>query len=187
MSSPAAGKINTVEVTGSKLDIACGNRKQPGFIGVDKYETPSTDALVDLLVFPWPWKSESIDEVYCSHFFEHIPKEQRPVFMEELYRILKTGAKATIICPYGGSNRAMQDFTHEWPPVFAESFLYFNKKWREENRLTHGPYAMTCDFDFRSGLDLEPNLVQCSKEDQALAIRHYINAARDLQITLFKR
>jgi hypothetical protein len=170
-----------------KLDLGCGDRKQDGFIGVDKYKTASTDKLVDLFKFPWPWKDGTVDEVHCSHFFEHVPAAVRPKFMDELHRILKKGAKATIICPYGGSVRSMQDYTHEWPPIFAESFLYFNKKWRTENKLTHGLYAMTCDFDFGYGFSLDADLVVRSNETQSYAMKHYFNAATDIQVTLTKR
>lgn len=176
-----------VKSTKIKLDLACGDRKTPGFRGVDKYKTKSTDDLVDLLKFPWPWEDNSVDEVVCNHFFEHIPGLDRPKFMNELHRILKVGAKAVIVVPYGQSNRAVQDYTHAWPPVVAESFLYFNKKWRTENKLTHGLYAMTCDFDFGYGFAVDQEVAMKSQEAQAFSVKYYNNAATDLQVTLTKR
>lgn len=107
--------------------------------------------------------------------------------MDELYRVMKPGAKASIIVPYGQSNRAMQDFTHAWPPVIAESFLYFNKGWRETNKLTHGEYSMKCDFDFGYGYVLDSEVQLKSQETQAFAIKHYVNSAVDLHLTLTKR
>ena len=170
-----------------KLDLACGDRVTEGFIGVDKFKTPSVGKVVDLLKFPWPWKDGEVDEVVCNHFFEHIPGMDRPKFMDELYRVLKKGAKASISVPYGGHNRAFQDFTHAWPPVFAESFLYFNKKWREDNKLTHGYYAMKCDFDFGYGFAPDPDIAVKSSDVQQFALKHYHNAATDMQVTLTKR
>lgn len=170
-----------------KLDLACGDRKTEGFIGVDKYKTPSTDKLVDLMKPNWPWKDGTVDEVVCNHFFEHIPGPQRPMFMEELYRILKKGAKAVIVVPFGSSVRAAQDFTHAWPPVFAESFLYFNKKWRDDNKLTHGAYDIKCDFDFGYGFALSEEWGLRAQEVQAFALKHYTNVAADLHVTLTKR
>jgi hypothetical protein len=170
-----------------KLDLACGDRKQEGFFGVDKYKTKSTDKVMDVLKFPWPWADNSVDEVYCSHFFEHIPGLIRPKFMEELYRVLKKGAKVTVIVPYGGSNRAVQDFTHAWPPVVAESFLYFNADWRKKNKLEHGLYAVKCDFDFGYGFALDQDWSVRANEAQQFAVRHYHNVANDMQVTLTKR
>ena len=170
-----------------KLDLACGDSKAEGFIGVDKWKTPSVDKVVDLQKYPWPWKDASVDEVRCSHYFEHIPGLDRPKFMDELHRILKKGATATILVPYAGSNRSIQDYTHAWPPVCAESFLYFNKKWRTDNKLTHGLYEMKCDFDFGYGFALDGDWIPRAQEAQQFAVKHYHNAVTDIQITLTKR
>lgn len=107
--------------------------------------------------------------------------------MDELYRVMKKGAKAVITVPYGNNVRAYQDFTHAWPPVYAESFLYFNKKWREENKLTHGAYAMKCDFEFGYGYAMHPDFVVRAQEVQQFALAHYTNVASDLQVTLTKK
>ena len=170
-----------------KLDLACGDRKEKGFLGVDKFKTPSVDKIVDLMKFPWPWKSGEVDEIRCSHYFEHIPGLDRPKFMDELYRILKKGGKATIIVPYSGSNRAIQDFTHAWPPVCAETFLYFNAKWRKDNKLEHGYYSMKCDFDFGYGYAIGDDWALRSEVTQQFAVKHYHNIASDIQVTLTKR
>ena len=105
--------------------------------------------VVDLLKFPWPWGDASVEEVHSSHFFEHVPGKSSEVHggvplspcarRERLRSFARTTA------------RAIQDFTHEWPPVAAETFLYFNKGWREQNKLTHGYYDLKCDFDFSYG------------------------------------
>jgi hypothetical protein len=129
-----------------KLNLACGKNKAEGFFGVDKVMIPGlVDAVVDLMYFPWNIKSESTDEIICSHYVEHIPKttmlnglsialKKNPTyagfrnellrylnivpddgliaFMEELYRIMKFGSVAKIICPYWSSIRCWQDPTH---------------------------------------------------------------------------
>ena len=90
-----------------KIDLACGQNKREGFFGIDKYKTDATDAEIDLMQFPWPIETDSVDEVHCSMFLEHIPKDKRKPFMEEVHRVLKKGAKATFITPMG--DRHMQD------------------------------------------------------------------------------
>ena len=170
-----------------KLDLGCGDNKREGFTGVDKFKTDSTDIEHDLLVYPWPFEDNSVDEVHSSHFIEHIPGLERPKFFDELYRVLKPGAKATIIIPYGRSPRSVQDFTHQWPPLVEESFLYFNKGWREANKLTHGYYEMVCDFDLSFGHALNGNWGMRSEEARAFALTHYWNVAADLHAILTKR
>lgn len=86
-----------------KLDLACGNARTSGFVGVDKYLPPDPNRLqFDLLEFPWRFPDESIEEVVCHHFIEHIPMTETPdgvdllcAFMDEVWRILKTGGQAT--------------------------------------------------------------------------------------------
>lgn len=168
-----------------KLDLGCGNNKKAGFTGVDKFKTDSTDIEHDLFVFPWPFESDSVDEVHCSHFFEHVPKEIRAKFMEELFRVLKKGATAQFITPCG--DRALQDATHEWPPIVAGSYLYFNKNWREANKLQHGFYDLSCDFDYTYGFGIIPSIAVRNAEFQQFAVAHYNNAVTDLHVTLTKR
>jgi len=55
-----------------RLDLACGDNKREGFIGIDVAETEFVDHVLDLQVFPWPIESESAEEINCSHYIEHI-------------------------------------------------------------------------------------------------------------------
>jgi len=124
-----------------KLDIACGKKTKDGFTGVDIWE--GAEIVADLEKFPWPFADNSVDEIYCSHYIEHTP--DLISFANELYRIMKVGAKAEIIAPYYSSIRAWQDPTH-LRAISENTFLYFSKKWREINKLDH--YPINVDFDF---------------------------------------
>src|ERR1044072_3686948 len=110
-----------------RLSLACGDRKPNGFKGVDIAKTGSTDYVQDLLKFPWDQFSDnSVDEIECSHFVEHIPhgdgyNDPFFQFFDEIYRILKpaefdpsnpnipTKGFMNITCPYYSSMRAWQD------------------------------------------------------------------------------
>ncbi len=170
-----------------KLDLACGANKRDGFKGVDFVKTEQTDYVHDLLKFPWPFEDSSVGEAHCSHFFEHIPNLLRGKFMDELYRVLAPGAKCLLITPYYNSIRATQDFTHEWPPVSPNSFLYFNKGWREQNKLTHGHYDLKCDFDFTYGYSIAGIWSSKSEDARAFAFQHYNNVIDDLHTTVVSR
>lgn len=54
-----------------KLDLACGQTPRDGFEGVDIF--PGAQHVVNLLDFPWEFETESVAELHCSHFVEHIP------------------------------------------------------------------------------------------------------------------
>src|ERR687886_2920965 len=78
-----------------KLALACGDHKPEGFKGVDLIKTKSVDYVQDLLKFPWSqFKAESVDEIECTNFVEHIPhgdgfNDPFFQFFDELHRILK--------------------------------------------------------------------------------------------------
>ena len=91
----------------------------------------------------------------------------------------------TVISPYFASHRAYQDYTHKWPPVCENSFLYFNKGWRDVNRLDH--YDATCDFDFTYGYVMAQDWAQRSQEARDFAVRQYWNVVADLQVVLTKK
>jgi hypothetical protein len=56
-----------------RLDLACGKCCQKDFEGVDIVAGKGVKHVVNLFKFPWPWADNSVDEIYCSHFIEHIP------------------------------------------------------------------------------------------------------------------
>lgn len=168
-----------------KLDLGCGDNKKEGYFGIDKHPTPSVDAVVDLLQFPWPIEDESVDEVHCSNFFEHVPAKLRKPFMEELHRILKKGGTAGVITPCG--DRALQDVTHEWPPIVTGSYLYYNQQWLKDNKLVHGDYVTKADFDYAYAYGMHPSVAMRNAEYQQYALTHLNNAASDLWVTLTKK
>lgn len=168
-----------------KIDLACGDRKKEGFKGVDIVSLPGVDIVHDLNVYPWPFEDSSVDEINCEHFVEHLTGSEIIAFMEEVYRILKPGNKITIICPYYSSIRAMQDPTHK-SFISENTFLYYNKGWRDQSKLTH--YPIKCDFDFGLGYNItNPRWAMASDEARTFAIAHYNNVVDDIIVTLTKR
>jgi predicted SAM-dependent methyltransferase len=165
-----------------KLDLACGQTKQDGFLGVDRVPLDGVDQVVNLEAFPWPWKDASVEVVHCSHYVEHTP--DLIAFMNELGRILIPGGTAQIIAPYYTSMRAWQDPTHV-RAISEATFLYFNKDWRVSQKLDH--YPITCDFDYSYGYAMAPEWAVRSQEARDFAIRHYWNVVNDLHVTLTRK
>lgn len=170
-----------------KLDIGCGQRVREGFVGMDRAADANPGILHDALVYPWPLEDGSVEEAHCSHFLEHIPGKQRPRFFEELYRVLAPGAVCTFIVPAYNSMGAYQDFTHEWPPVAPSSFMYFDRQWREANCLTHGEYAIACDFEVTVSGNVTGEWQRRVYETQVFAGSHYWNVTSEIHAVLRKR
>lgn len=175
-----------------KLDLACGNAKRDGYKGIDIVKTDSTDYVFNLLEFPWPIESESVDEINCSHFIEHIPhdinnsndkRDGLIQFMDEMYRVLKPKGKVHIQAPYYTSMRAFGDPTHvryiaDW------SFLYYNREWIEANKLEH--YNIKSNFDMKYSYLITNELSLRSEEVRNNAFQHDWNVIDDIIVELIK-
>lgn len=98
-----------------RIDLGCGDAKQPGWIGVDVRPLPNVDIVQDLEVFPWrDIPDDCANLVMASHVVEHInPARGNFIrFMDEVWRILKPGGQFMISAPYAGSPGYWQDPTH---------------------------------------------------------------------------
>jgi SAM-dependent methyltransferase len=173
-----------------RLDIGCGKNKREGFIGVDQYAMEGVDVVLDVRG-TWSWDSNSVDEVHCSHFLEHLTATERVHFFNELYRVLKPEGKATIITPHWASNRAYGDPTHQWPPVAEMAFYYLKQDWRD-TQAPHtdakwNPNGYNCNFDASWGYSFSPDLSVKNQEYVQFALQNFKEAAQDLHATLTKR
>lgn len=164
-----------------KYDLACGQNKQDGFIGVDQEKINGVDIVHDLVNDrPWPIASDSADELFCSHFVEHL--YDLCGFMDECYRILKDGGTMTLIHPYYTSVRAWQDPTHV-RGINEVTWYYFNAEWRAMQKLDH--YPVVCDFEIETitAAYNEPWNLK-SEEARQFAMLHYFNVISDLTVIL---
>ena len=177
-------KIETTEeVKLYRLDLGCGDNKcAPDFIGVDIAKTPAVDIVMDLEKYPWKFEDDSVDAINVSHYLEHVTDIIK--FMDECYRIMKVGAQMSIVSPYYSSVRATQDPTHK-QFISEMTFLYYNKGWRDANKLSH--YGIKADFDFSYAYQFHPNWQTRSEEARNFALIHYINVVTDIQVVLTKR
>ena len=92
-----------------KVELGCGNKKQPGWYGVDIADTQAVDLIQDLDEERWDLPSNHFEEIRAMDVFEHL---QDPInFMEEVYRISKAGCKVSIQGPHFSSGN-WHDPTH---------------------------------------------------------------------------
>ena len=177
-----------------KIDLGCGPNPREGFVGVDMFKMDNVSIVCDLASKKWPFKDNSVDEAHASHFIEHLTnlngKWERTHFFNELHRVLKKGAKATLIFPHWCSTRYYGDPTHKEP--FSEmGFQYLLKDWRmsqaphSDAKWQKGGY--TCDFDVTYGYSLRGDLQTRNQEYQMNALATQKEAAQDIIATLVKR
>ena len=166
-----------------RLDLACGNNKREGFIGVDQsLETTQADVAHDLESYPWPFPEGYADEVFCSHFIEHVV--DLIAFMNEVWRVMKPGGQATFVAPYYTSVWAIQDPTHK-RSISEQTFLYFNREWREANRLQH--YPIVADFKIEKiERVVTPAFADKTPDEITFAATHYWNVINEITVVLKK-
>ncbi len=148
-----------------KLNLGSCDRAFPGFLSVDL--CPPADQIADLSK-PWPWPDSSVEEVRAHDVFEHIGDcdhlnswcarcdagidnntlrhwSGRIHVMNELHRVLKPGARATVEVPsaaHGGGFAC--DPTHVTPWCLS-SFAYFELGHAAHTRFAK-PYGITAAF-----------------------------------------
>lgn len=187
----AKAKTKPVAEIDLKVDFGCGPNKREGFVGCDRISFPGVDHVVNIGNDRLPFNDGSVTEAHASHFVEHLNAIERVQFVNELYRVLKTGAKATIIVPHWGSNRAYGDPTHQWPPVSEMWFYYLSKEWRAGNAphtdAKNWPQGFACDFEATWGYGMHQSLTTRNAEYQQFALNFYKEAAQDLHATITKK
>lgn len=96
------------------INFGCGKTRIPESIGVDRTSIPGfTDITHDLDSLPYPFESESVDEIHCYHVLEHLSHPLRVV--EEFHRLLKPNGILNIRVPHFSSHGAFTDITHIRP------------------------------------------------------------------------
>lgn len=125
---------------GIRLDVGCGEGKQPGFVGMDIRQLPGVDIVHNIEVFPWPLGSESCVLIVASHVVEHIKPWFSISFMDECWRLLEENGELAISTPYPGSRGFWQDPTHcngwneaTWQyfdPAYPLYGIYKPKPWK---------------------------------------------------------
>ena len=103
-----------------KLNLGCGPDIRKGWINTDQFKRKGVDAIFDLNKTPYPFKDNSIDEIYASHILEHldIPVHK---FMKEIHRILKPAGKITIKVPHFSGRSAFGEEHKKFFTILALS------------------------------------------------------------------
>lgn len=134
----------------------------------------------------WPHRTNSIDFVHAINLIQFLTPNERIHFVNELWRVLKPGAKCQIIVPHWCSARAMGDLAFVYPPVTESWLPHLNEQWRQSNA-PWGNKKYKCDFDSTLGYGLHPLILNRNQEYQQHAVTFWKEAAQDMVATLIKR
>lgn len=128
-----------------KLNLGAADRKIDGFTSVDI--VPPADIVADL-AGPWPWPDSSVDEIIAFDIVEHLPDKCHT--MNEMWRVLRNGGRATIEVPTIQGVGSVCDPTHlsYWS---AGTFEYFEKdNFARERFRGSAYYGINADFKILS-------------------------------------
>jgi SAM-dependent methyltransferase len=94
-----------------KINLGCGNKVRPGFVGVDRTFCAAARVVCDL-DRPLPFRESSIDEAHLDNVIEHVADIAQ--LMRELVRVSKRGGVLTILTPHFSSLASWRDPTHRY-------------------------------------------------------------------------
>lgn len=124
-----------------RLNLGAFDRRIDGFLSVDIVEP--ADIIADLSK-PWIWEDSSVDEIIALDVIEHLP--DKILTMNEMYRVLKPQARATIEVPTAARGAgAFQDPTHRsyWT---RNDFQYYEHNSFAHTRGLSKAYGITARF-----------------------------------------
>jgi hypothetical protein len=143
-----------------KLNLGAGKTNFEGFINVDKSTLFNPAIVHDLEVTPWPFESDSVDEIKLYHILEHLGENSNKFIeiIQELYRICEHNALIDIVVPNPFSIGYLGDPTHV-RPITPELFMLFDKElnlfWQQDSNTAYSLLALEHNVDFKiSQVDL---------------------------------
>jgi len=80
------------------LNVACGSRFHKDWVNIDFYASSPEVKSINILK-GLPYKDNSFDVVYSSHFLEHLTKNQADFVLSDIFRVLKPGGIIRIVVP----------------------------------------------------------------------------------------
>jgi predicted SAM-dependent methyltransferase len=94
-----------------KLNLGCGQDIKKGYVNLDFIKQSGVDVIHDVNKFPWPFKENEFEEVYCSHVLEHVDDLIKT--MKEVHRICAPGARIIVRAPHFSCGVSYRDPTHK--------------------------------------------------------------------------
>ena len=90
--------VRRIRKIGNKVDLGCGKKCRPGFVGID-IRDQGQDILWDIRQ-GLPLPDNSIVHFYTSHFVEHLTDEDIRALLVDILRVCCDGVTVEIRCPH---------------------------------------------------------------------------------------
>jgi SAM-dependent methyltransferase len=172
-----------------KLNLGCGQNRLAGYVNVDREASVAPDAVMDLERFPWPFETDSVEEVQAVHVLEHVGARPEVFIgiMQELYRVCRGGATIHIAVPHPRHDNFFDDPTHvrAITPMTLSLFSRENcAKWQAAGG-SNSPLAVYADVDFRLTAwseTVDPRFKDHPNLEEML--RHWNNIATEYRMVL---
>jgi SAM-dependent methyltransferase len=130
-----------------KLNIGCGNKRIPGFTGVDRFPCKGADYVCDVTK-GLPFADDTVDEVLMDNFIEHVL--DIPGLMQEVLRVCRDVAVISILTPHFSAHSSWRDPTH------VHHLSYFSMDHFQRENVSHyigkGFNVISRDLSFVGGL-----------------------------------
>lgn len=141
-----------------KLNLGSGKTPREGWVNVDLTPACNPDVVWNLEQTPWPWPSNSVDEVLLSHVLEHLGADPNVyiAIVKELYRVCQDGARITIVVPHPRHDYFLFDPTHV-RPITPNGLEMFSQR---ENLRAIGMHAANTPLGIYSEVDFEITSVE---------------------------
>jgi SAM-dependent methyltransferase len=107
----------------NKVNLGAGTDIRNGWINHDIASLEGIEIVHDLNQKPWPWQESSVDEILAMDVIEHLDNFLQA--MEEMWRIMRTGAVLVARVPYMGSWSFIADPTHK-RSFHETTFMHFD-------------------------------------------------------------
>ena len=98
-----------------RLNLGCGNKRRPGFLGVDIGDFDAVDVRQDVLSYLRSLGDQTVQEVYSRHFLEHLEPAALQELLAHVDRVLVPGGRAHFIVPHFSNPYFYSDPTHRQP------------------------------------------------------------------------
>jgi SAM-dependent methyltransferase len=117
-----------------RVDLGCGKKKQPGFVGIDRFPLPGVDIVADMNK-GLPLADNSVDYLVASHSLEHV--DDLIFTMQEIYRVCKHKALVCIVAPYYHTSANMANPFHKQAFNEHSPRFFTTSSWTPVNKLDY--------------------------------------------------